>query len=201
MLDYHSDCSTFALSISPLSNSHPSSLKLAIGSYNEHRSSLPSTSSSSSQQQQQQQGNNNLTICSLDPSYLDLEDDDQDDSELALRSRTTGARVQAGSAFQPTARANLVYPPSAVQFAPARLSASLGGGDQQREVVATSSECLRLWDLVTGEEAGGGGGGFVGQGSSQQSRSRLVSRATLQNVSRVGGMTYLCERKLTIDSR
>jgi len=189
MLDYHSDCSTFALSISPLSSSHPASLKLAIGSYNEHRTSTipPSTSSSpaSTSQLSQSQGNNNLTICSLDPSYLDLDDDDQDESELTLRSRSTGTRVQAGSAFQPVARANLVYPPSAVQFAPARLSASLGGGDQQREVVATSAECLRLWDLVTGDEGGGGGGagGFVGQGQSQQSRSRLVSRATLQNVS------------------
>ncbi|GAA5964944.1 hypothetical protein JCM3765_004116 [Sporobolomyces pararoseus] len=185
-------CSTFALSISPLStSSSPSSLKLAIGSYNEHRTSSNSAShnnsSSSTSQQQQQQGNNNLTIASLDPTYLDLEDDLQDDSELALRSRSTGARVQAGSAFQAVARANLVYPPSAVQFAPARLSASLaggttGGGEGQREVVATSSECLRLWDLVT--ESGGdesSGGGFVGSGQQGLPRSRLVSRATLQN--------------------
>ncbi|GAA5916076.1 uncharacterized protein JCM6883_003075 [Sporobolomyces salmoneus] len=185
ILDYHSDCSTFALSISPLSTSSPSSLKLAIGSYNEHRTTLPPTNSpsTSNQQQQQQQGNNNLTIASLDPNYLDLEDDLEDESELALRSRSTGARVQAGSAFQPVARANLVYPPSAVQFAPARLSASLGGGggDSHREVVATSSECLRLWDLVT--EGGGGDderGGFVGSHHGLP-RSRLVSRATLQN--------------------
>lgn len=81
------------------------------------------------------------------------------------------------------ATANLVHPPSKVHFASARSSASLGGESHQREVVATRSEGLRLWDLLTGEEGGGrgGGGGFVGQ--SQGSRSRLVSRATLQNVS------------------
>ncbi|GAA5883906.1 hypothetical protein JCM16303_004691 [Sporobolomyces ruberrimus] len=185
MLDYHSDCATFALSISPLSTSNPQSLKLAIGSYNEHRTSTNTTSSPSTSSNQGG-GNNNLTIASLDPAYLDLEDDHDDDSETALRSRSTGARIQAGSAFQAVARANLVYPPSAVQFAPARLSASLGGGstggggDGQREVVATSSECLRLWDLVTGEEGGGGGSGFVGNHGNQP-RSRLVSRAILQN--------------------
>ncbi|GAA5839183.1 hypothetical protein JCM5353_007213 [Sporobolomyces roseus] len=103
---------------------------------------------------------------------------------ILLARSYTGRLVQAGSAFQPVARANLGYLPSTVHFAPARLSASLGGGDQQREVVATSSECLRLWDLVRGDEGGGGGGGgggFVGEGQSQQSRSILVSRATLQN--------------------
>ncbi|GAA6020799.1 hypothetical protein JCM11491_004656 [Sporobolomyces phaffii] len=197
MLDYHSDSSTFALSISPLATSHPQSLKLAVGSYNEHRTSSassaaastssPSTSAANHHQQQQQQGNNHLTVAALDPAYLDLEDDLDDESDTALRSRSTGTRVQAGSAFQPVARTNLVYPPSAVQFAPARLSASLGAGsaagEGQREVLATSSECLRLWDLVTGDETGGGGGGgggFVGNAGST-SRSRLVSRATLQN--------------------
>ncbi|GAA5842521.1 hypothetical protein JCM3766R1_002617 [Sporobolomyces carnicolor] len=216
MLDYHSDSSTFALSISPLSTSNPASLKLAVGSYNEHRSTASTSSSvpSSSTTTRggggggggggaNEGGNNHLTICALDPGYLDLEDDPEDDQESSLRSRSTGARVHAGSAFRPVARANLVYPPSAVQFAPARLSASLassittgisptgdsrgaGGGDDEREVVATSSECLRLWDLVT--SPGGSGGeeersdrGFVGVSSSPSPRSRLVSRATLQN--------------------
>ncbi|GAA5953332.1 hypothetical protein JCM21900_001819 [Sporobolomyces salmonicolor] len=181
MLDYHSDAATFALAISPLSTTNPASLKLAIGSFNESRSaSTPESTTSSS-------GCNNLTIASLDPAYLDLDDASDDESETALRSRLTGARVQAGSAFQAVARTTLRYPPSAVQFAPARLSSSLEataggtGGDGTREVVAASSECLRLWDLVSGEEAGGGGNGYVGRGGQGGPRSRLVPRATLQN--------------------
>ncbi|GAA6062811.1 hypothetical protein JCM10212_001543 [Sporobolomyces blumeae] len=194
VLDYHSDSPTFALSISPLSTPDPSSLRLAVGSYNEHRTaSLPPASSSSGgthQQQQQQQGNNHLTICSLDPAYLDLDDDSSDEHDLSYRHRHTRQRVQAGSAFRPVARAHLLYPPSAVQFAPARLSTSLqsglataggGGHGEQREVVATSSECLRLWDLVTGPDDALASA-YVGQaGQGGGPRSRLVSRATLQN--------------------
>ncbi|GAA5860319.1 hypothetical protein JCM1840_002861 [Sporobolomyces johnsonii] len=185
MLDYHSDAATFALSISPLSTTNPASLKLAVGSFNESRSSAASASTSTSPTTSS--GCNNLTIASLDPAYLDLEDASDDESETALRSRLTGARVQAGSAFQAVARTTLRYPPSAVQFAPARLSSSLGataggtGGDGTREVVAASSECLRLWDLVSGDEGGGGGNGYVGQGGQGGPRSRLVPRATLQN--------------------
>ncbi|GAA5934466.1 uncharacterized protein JCM15063_004584 [Sporobolomyces koalae] len=196
MLDYHSDCSTFALSISPLSTNNPASLKLAVGSYNEHRtptttsSAVPGSSSDATGLGQSGGGNNHLTIVALDPTYLDLEDDLEDDHELALRSRTNGTRVQAGSAFQPIARASLLYPPSSVQFAPARLSASLAagsssgsgaGGEGHREVVATSSECLRLWDLVTEDESSATGGGYVGGSGTSLPRSRLVSRATLQN--------------------
>lgn len=92
----------------------------------------------------------------------------------------------------------MLYPPSSVQFAPARLSTSLSTGGQgagaEREVVATSSECLRLWDLVSEPEDGSGGragNGFVGQGKAQ-SRSGLVSRATLQNV-RGYALPFQCE--------
>lgn len=54
-------------------------------------------------------------------------------------------------------------------------------------MVASSSECLRLWDLVgdDGAAQAGGQGGFVGQGRGAQG-SRLVQRATLANVSSLG---------------
>ncbi|BGP33653.1 hypothetical protein JCM10296v2_005457 [Rhodotorula toruloides] len=190
ILDYHSDCPTFALSISPLSNSSPSSLRLAVGSYNETRTSVPPSSSSSSNGAAGGAGlSNNFTVASLDPAYLDLEDASDSDSETAYRSRTTRQRVSGGSAYRAVARAPLLYPPSSVQFAPAKLSSSLGGsgggvgaGGEQREVLATTSECLRLWDLVTEQEDGSTGrsaSGYVG--GAVPTRNRLVSRATLQN--------------------
>lgn len=192
ILDYHSDCPTFALSVSPLSNSSPSSLRLAVGSYNETRTSAPPSSSSSSNGAAGGAGlSNNFTVASLDPAYLDLEDASDSDSETAYRSRTTRQRLSGGSAYRAVARAPLLYPPSAVQFAPAKLSSSLGGsgggvgsGGEQREVLATTSECLRLWDLVTEQEDGAAGrsaSGYVG-GGAVPTRNRLVSRATLQNV-------------------
>ncbi|EGU12119.1 WD-repeat-containing protein [Rhodotorula toruloides ATCC 204091] len=191
ILDYHSDCPTFALSVSPLSNSSPSSLRLAVGSYNETRTSAQPSSSSSSNGAAGGAGlSNNFTVASLDPAYLDLEDASDSDSETAYRSRTTRQRVSGGSAFRAVARAPLLYPPSSVQFAPAKLSSSLGGsgggvgaGGEQREVLATTSECLRLWDLVTEQEDGAAGRsarGYVG-GGAVPTRNRLVSRATLQN--------------------
>lgn len=172
MLDYHSDCTTFALSFSPLSDS-TANLKLAVGSFVEHRGET----------------NNNLTVVGLDPSFLDLEDD-EDDTEGYARSSRTGALVQTGSAFQPLARAPHPYPPSALAFSPARLSSSLQSssvgtaGDATREMVASSSECLRLWDLVGDEAPMGkpGQGGFVGAGRGAAG-SRLVQRAMLANVS------------------
>ncbi|GAA5822284.1 hypothetical protein JCM11251_006288 [Rhodosporidiobolus azoricus] len=194
ILDYYSDTPTFSLSLSPLSTSSPSTLRLAVGSYSEQRISSATASAQSSSASANGGASagysNNFTVASLDPSFLELEDDSDSESDTAYRSSRTRQRVTAqNGAFQPVARAPLLYPPSSVQFAPARLSTSLaaagngnGGQAEQREVVATSSECLRLWDLVSEPEDGSGGRreGFVG-GAAAGSRSRLVSRATLQN--------------------
>ncbi|GAA5879542.1 hypothetical protein JCM3774_000281 [Rhodotorula dairenensis] len=220
VLDYYSDTPTFAIATSPLSTSSAASLRLAVGSYSETR--VPASSSSSSSHRSSSSSSagasaaanytNHLTVAATDPQVVDLEDDSDSDSETAYRSRTTRQRIHhfgggggggGGGAFRAVARAPLLYPPSAVRFAPARLSGSLASGTrgnaghgeaEQREVLATSSESLRLWDLVTepddGTGGGGGGGGagragngFVGTaaGGAAQSRSRLVSRATLQN--------------------
>ncbi|KAG0659912.1 hypothetical protein C6P46_004852 [Rhodotorula mucilaginosa] len=192
---------TFALAASPLSTSSATSLRLAVGSYSETR--VPTASSSSANSSANY--TNHLTVAAVDPAVADLEDDSDSESETAYRSRSTRQRVLhpssgsgGGGAFRAVARTPLLYPPSAVQFAPARLSGSLASGTggnagygepEQREVLATSSESLRLWDLVTEQDDGGGrvgsggGNGFVGGGSGghSSSRSRLVSRATLQN--------------------
>ncbi|GAA6054623.1 hypothetical protein JCM3770_002908 [Rhodotorula araucariae] len=197
ILDYHSDCPTFALAISPLSSSLPASLKLAVGSYSEARApaasiaALSATSNSSGANgapPASPPGGNNLTIAGLSPGASELDDASDSESETAYVHRGTRQRVPAGgSAFVPLARAPLLYPPSAVRFAPARLSSSLAAGGPdgaEREVLATSTECLRLWDLVGEQDDGAhgrAGNGFVGSAGQPQSRSRLVSRATLQN--------------------
>lgn len=159
------------------------SLKLAVGSFVEHRGET----------------NNNLTVVGLDPSYLDLEDD-EDDTEGYARSSRNGALVRTDSAFQPLARAPHPYPPSALAFSPARLSSSLQNssvgtaGEATREMVASSSECLRLWDMVGDEAPMGkpGQGGFVGAGRGAAG-SRLVQRAMLANVSAIE-LAHLCDR-------
>lgn len=214
VLDYYADTPTFALATSPLSTSSAASLRLAVGSYSETR--VPASSAHGNNSAD---FSNHLTVAAVDPQVVDLEDDSDSDSETAYRSRSTRQRVHldgghqpGGGAFRPIARAPLLYPPSAVRFAPARLSGSLASGTganaglgetEQREVLATSSESLRLWDLVTEPDDGAGAGpgragnGFVGtaaapvgggagvrSGVAGHSRSRLVSRATLQNVSR-----------------
>ncbi|GAA5977080.1 hypothetical protein JCM10908_004849 [Rhodotorula pacifica] len=210
VLDYYSDSPTFAIAASPLSTSSASSLRLAVGSYSETRvpsgaAATSSSSSSSSSTFSTANYTNHLTVAAVDPVIADLEDDSDSDSETAYRSRSTRQRVYPGGgsssssagAFRAVARAPLLYPPSAVRFAPARLSGSLASGSggnagfgesEQREVLATSSESLRLWDLVTEQDDGSGGGrggngfiGGVGAGGVPHSRSRLVSRATLQN--------------------
>ncbi|BGP41687.1 hypothetical protein JCM10449v2_005678 [Rhodotorula kratochvilovae] len=200
ILDYHSDCPTFALAISPLSSSSAASLKLAVGSYSEARAPAPSIAALSATTNptgsggvngappQGAPGGNNFTIAGLSAGAAELDDASDSESETAYVHRGTRQRVPGGgSAFVPLARAPLLYPPSAVRFAPARLSSSLAAGapdGAEREVLATSTECLRLWDLVGEQEDGAhgrAGNGFVGSAGQPQSRSRLVSRATLQN--------------------
>ncbi|KAL8281362.1 hypothetical protein RQP46_006396 [Phenoliferia psychrophenolica] len=177
ILDYNSDCPTYALAFSPLSTS-TQSLKLAVGSFVEARGD----------------NNNNVTICALDQSYLDLEDvyddpngagDDQGDAPAYARARD-GSYVKKGSAFVPIARTAHPYPPSSIGFSPARLSSSLQSsnastmGEGTREMVATSSDCLRLYDLVDNDDQNMATGGFVGR-QVIGAGSRLVPRAQLAN--------------------
>ena len=176
MLDYHSPSPTFALAFSPLSST-TASLKLAIGSHVESRDARPDT--------------NHITVIGLDKSYLEFEDDFMDgnsDNELGIARGLSGGKGPGRSAFIPLARAPHSYPPSAIAFSPAQLSGSLQGsssataGEGAREMVASSSDCLRLWDLVGDHEIGGNG--FVGERGRKEmsSPSRLVQRAMLANV-------------------
>lgn len=184
ILDYHSDTPTFALAFSPLSTS-TSTLKLGVGSFIDTRGDQ-----------------NHLTIVGLDPTFLDLEDGWDDLNGLGVAMNDDGynypnfggnggvgggGRVKPGtSAFVGLARTPHPYPPSAIAFSPATLSSSLQSsnvgtvGEGTREMVASSSDCLRLFDLV-GDE--GKAGGFVGGAGRREGGTRLVNRAVLANVS------------------
>lgn len=180
MLDYYSDCPTFSLAFSPLST--PTSLKLAVGSYIE--SSSPADG-------------NHVTVVGSDRPHSSLEDDERDEqrnpfgsSHRVGTSSSSSLSGEGAAAFVPLARAPHPYPPSAIAFSPAQLSSSLQNssvgttGDSTREMVASSSEFLRLWDLQ------GNDGmqtsprmGFVGDRSRQNAPSMtLVPRAVLANV-------------------
>ena len=177
ILDYPSEGPTFALAFSPLST-QTATLKLAVGSFVEGRNE-----------------HNNVTVVGLDPAYLDLEDiyddpsapsDDHADGPSYARARD-GTYVKQGSAFVPLARAQHPYPPSSIGFSPARLSNTLQSSNQSsvgeatREMVATSSDCLRLFDLVGDDGQAMTSGGFVGRPATGTG-TRLVPRAQLANV-------------------
>lgn len=191
MLDYYSDVPTYALAFSPLSTS--TSLSLAVGSFVDTPVRPQSSSSNQSPTPSQP---NHLTVISSSPAFAELEDD-YDDPPGTPGSSSNGldgfarnrhrARVStSGGGFVAVARAPHPYPPSALAFSPARMTATMQGsasgtvGEHSREMVASSAECLRLWDLV-GDEAAGSGG-FVGAGRGM-SGTRLVQRAMLANVS------------------
>ncbi|KAK4047636.1 hypothetical protein OIV83_005294 [Microbotryomycetes sp. JL201] len=182
VLDYYSDVPTFALAFSPLGTS-TSSLKLAVGSYNESRGADA----------------NSLTIAAIDTAVLELEDDDTnvgpggDDSdaqnaESSYAKTADGQRIRIGSAFTNVARASHPYPPSAVRFSPPKLSATIQAaaagttGEVTREMVATSSDCLRLWDLVQDDSgpSAASKAKFIGQ-TDVSTGHRLLQRAALAN--------------------
>ncbi|KAM0789994.1 hypothetical protein ACM66B_005324 [Microbotryomycetes sp. NB124-2] len=179
VLDYYSDSPTFALAFSPLGSS-TSSLKLAVGSYNEARGTDA----------------NHLTIAAVDTAVLELEDDDSDDDdnhdgrniEGSYAKTADGQRIRIGSAFTNVARASHPYPPSAVRFSPPKLSATIQAaaagttGEITREMVATSSDCLRLWDLVQDDSgpSAASKAKFVGQ-ADVSTGHKLVQRAALAN--------------------
>ena len=135
----------------------PSNLRLAVGSYSE-------TSSE-----------NNITVIGLAPSLLH-------DAE----SHFCSGGDAGPSDFVPLAKAKTPYPVTKVEFAPPSLTGKLHGynaaGLNNREILATTSDCLRLWDFVAPDEATQSPtAGFVGR---QQSRSgSLVERSALSNVS------------------
>lgn len=126
----------------------PTDLKLCIGSYSENAS------------------DNNITVVGLNPQLA------QDPDNFLSYSQNEGYD------FVPLAKQSTPYPVTKVDFSPASLANKLAGGSsggEMREMIATTSDCLRLWDLVPSDSRSG----YVGQG---QMSYRLVERSTLSNV-------------------
>lgn len=92
------------------------------------------------------------------------------------------------SIFQPLASASHAYPPTKVGWEPKKSMGDTGGEGSRGELLATTGDVLRIWDLVeTSDNASGGGyvgrngWGEDGQG---QTRHSLRERSVLTNVSR-----------------
>lgn len=205
ILDYNSDCPTFSLAFSPLYQD-TSNLKLAIGSYNDNRGDNNNVTVIELNPNYLDLNDQDLDLLeqrqhSYSHSYHQNQLSDDEDMEGDYLSKSSLRRNSNSShhsntsnsitpsAFNPIARAPHPYPPSAIGFSPARLSSSLQSstqgtkGEVTREMLASSSECLRLWDLVGDDnEVVGRSNGFIGSGRSTSSGSRLVQRAVLANV-------------------
>ncbi|KAH8919200.1 WD40 repeat-like protein [Atractiella rhizophila] len=150
-LDYESPSPTFALSFSSLSSTHSNAnVRLAIGSY------LSSG-----------QGDNFVTVVGLDSLVLyqlSLEDKNEDRRPLPLRNASTT------SSFVPLARAQHQYPVTALEFGPPTLASSDNG--VKKEMVGTTSDCLRLWEFI--EDDGSGSG-------RNKTAPRIVQKQVLQH--------------------
>ena len=130
----------------------PTDLKLCLGSY------MESTSE------------NNITVIGLNPQLV------YDPDSYAYNNNVDS------SDFVPLAKAKTPYPVTKVDFSPvslaSKLQASTAAGSETREMIATTSDCLRLWNMVGPQEVGSS---YVGR---QSPRSHtLVERSSLSNVS------------------
>ncbi|KAK9900624.1 WD40 repeat-like protein [Cystobasidium minutum MCA 4210] len=174
-LDYRSPCQTFALAISSgtsssskTSSPYPQSiapfhsdLKLCVGSYIETAAS------------------NNITVLGLNPQLL------QDPEGFAYNNHreddpSPSSSGGAGGDFVPLARADTPYPATKVDFSPSSLAGRLQNTTntyETREMIASTSDSLRLWDLTGPSE--GRGSSYVGRAG--QASHSLVERSALTN--------------------
>ncbi|KAH9467106.1 hypothetical protein Pst134EB_002134 [Puccinia striiformis f. sp. tritici] len=176
VIDYESPSSTFALAFSPLGSSSNSKshgnqlpdLKLAVGSAMESHNF------------------NYVTIIGVNGANSNSYDP-YDDPMNSFTSNTTSPQ------FHALATATHPYPPTALAFSPIRLSESLQASSSSgqmvrtREMLATSSECIRLWDFAQGvADQDDRSSGFVSEsrrlGLSQKGTSyQLVPRSQMAN--------------------
>lgn len=131
-------------------------LKLCVGSYIETAAS------------------NNITVLGLNPQLLR-------DPEDFLYSNHR--EEDAGNDFVALARADTPYPATKIDFSPSSLAGRLQNTSntyETREMIASTSDSLRLWDLTGPSEARGSS--YVGR--TGQATHSLVERSALTNVSR-----------------
>ena len=101
--------------------------------------------------------------------------DDMDMHMSTGSSRVSSPRPQA--ALCTLARASHPYPCTKLAFAPSKLRSTLAAN---QDMLATTCDCLRIWDLT--ESLEGSGSSFVGQGR-KASRWQLQQRSSLANAS------------------
>jgi len=160
-LDYHSPCRTFSIAFSSTSGStstststpsrstysqsslapFPSDLKLCAASYLE-------TSSE-----------NNITVVGLNPQLVNdpetyayqnfsQHDGPSNGQQQQYQGAGTGVGSASTGAFVPLAKAKALYPSTKVDFSPPSLTNKLSsGGGEVTEMVASTSDCLRLYKL------------------------------------------------------
>lgn len=137
---------------SPGMRESESSLRIAVGSYVEAK-------------------DNHITVVGLDPLA------DHNNLELDMADPwdpTPEPQHSPSSALVPLARTQHTYPCTAMEFSPAGSMSSTYQGNTRTsyELIATTSDCLRLWNLINDSHS-------MGSGS-----FRLESRAVLANVRR-----------------
>lgn len=145
--------SPYLQSLSP----YHSDLKICVGSYIETAAS------------------NNITVLGLNPQLLQ-------DPEGFSNSNYREDGTSSGNDFVPLARADTPYPATKVGFSPATLAGRLqdtSSSYETREMIASTSDSLRLWDLAGPAETPGSS--YVGR--TGQARHTLVERSALINVS------------------
>lgn len=169
VLEWQTDSPAYGLAFSPLSDGQ-SALRLAVGTFN----CEPSSS-------------NDVAVIATTSAQLFELSDDQEDERYGY-SRSTNARVPLSNAFTVLARTQAQpYPASKVAFSPAKLSETLqntssASGERTHELIATTSDCLRIWDLV--------------EDYAQPTSNKLVQRAVLTNVSGAT-LTFSCPATLS----
>ncbi|EGG11373.1 uncharacterized protein MELLADRAFT_102295 [Melampsora larici-populina 98AG31] len=177
VIDYESDCSTFSLAFSPLT--HSNSNEPSSTHQTKSTSNIPDLK---------------LAIGSYIESYSE-----NNVTILGLQSHPFTHQTQ----LTPIAKALHPYPTTSIDFSPIRLSESLQASSgtnsclKTREMLATSSECIRLWDFAYGAhhhsshlsalgnfDGSSGSSGYVNENHrkiSQSSGYQLVLRSQMAN--------------------
>lgn len=164
-----SSSSPYPQSLSP----YHTDLKLCVGSYIETG------------------GSNNISILGLNPQLM------QDPEGFAYTHHRED-EGSSGNDFVALARADTPYPATKVDFSPSSLAGRLqntSSSYESREMIASTSDSLRLWDLTGPAE--GRGSSFVGRAG--QASHSLVERSALTNVSI--HITYRIVCKLILAAR
>ena len=96
-----------------------------------------------------------------------------------------------GQDFHQIASVNLSFPATKVGWEPAQSVLATGDGNGKAELLATTGDVLRIWDLSKDWDAEGRArGGFVGRNNGWTEEYILNARSVLTNVSSLTEFSY-----------